>query len=223
MTEIRFSTDDHVSLQADLRIPNGGPVAAAVVCHAHPRHGGSKDHPVLWAMRTELAARSFVVLGFNFRGVMSSGGTYGGGWTEVRDLVAAIGRVRDETDGPLLVCGWSFGANVAMREAVSDERVSALAVVGPPLDPHDVAVPPLPAPSELRSFRRPVLLLAGEADVYAPRPRLESLAETLPSAELVILPGTDHFLWRREHEAGAAVGDFAVRALGLDQRSSSDR
>ena len=29
---------------------------SAVICHAHPRHGGSKDHPILWAIRNELAA-----------------------------------------------------------------------------------------------------------------------------------------------------------------------
>ncbi|MGZ4152791.1 MAG: alpha/beta hydrolase [Actinomycetota bacterium] len=231
MTTIRFSTEDRVSLEADLRMPEGtaegtpggAPVAAAVTCHAHPRHGGSKDHPILWAIRAELSARGFAVLGFNFRGVMGSDGTYGGGRTEVRDLAAAIGRVRDETDGPVLVCGWSFGANIALREAVVDERVNALALIGLPLDPHDIEIPALPSASELRVFRRPVLLLAGEGDVYCPRPRLEALARQLPAGEAVVLPGTDHFLWRREKEAAAAVGAFAAGAFGLDQPSSSER
>jgi uncharacterized protein len=223
VTDIRFTTDDHVSLEADLRLPGGEPLAAAVVCHAHPRHGGSKDHPVLWAIRAELASRGLVVLGFNFRGIMRSGGTYGGGRTEVRDVSAAVDRVERETDRPVLVCGWSFGANVALREAIGDERVSALALIGLPLDPQHVEVPRMPGPSELRAFRRPVLLMAGEGDVYAPRPSLETLASQLPSAELVVLAGTDHFLWRREKEAAAAVGAFAGRAFGLDQTSSSER
>jgi alpha/beta superfamily hydrolase len=223
VTSIRFSTDDRVSLEGDLRLPRGEPVAGAVVCHAHPRHGGSKDHPILWAIRAELAARGLVVLGFDFRGVMGSGGTYGGGGSETHDVAAAIGRVRDEAAGPILVCGWSFGAHVALREAIGDERVAALALVGLPLDPHDVDVPAIPSAAELRALRRPVLLLAGQGDVYAPRPRLEALAAQLPSAELVVLPGTDHFLWRREKEAAAAIGRFAVGALGLDQASPSDR
>jgi alpha/beta superfamily hydrolase len=223
VTDIRFSTDDRVSLEAELRLPASEPVAAAVLCHAHPRHGGSKDHPILWAIRAELSARGFVVLAFNFRGTMRSAGAYAGGRSEVLDVAAAVTRVRDERTGPVLVCGWSFGASVALREAIEDDRVSALALVGPPLDPHDMDLPPLPSGSELRSFRRPVLLLAGEGDVYAPRPRLETLASQLPSAELVTLAGTDHFLWRREKEAAAAVGEFAARGLGLDQASSSDR
>jgi alpha/beta superfamily hydrolase len=222
VTEIRFTTDDHVSLEGEIRVPED-PAGAAVICHAHPRHGGSKDHPILWALRTELSARRFCVLSFNFRGVMGSSGTYGAGRTEVRDLAAAIDLVRAETDRPLLVCGWSFGANVALREAVTDDGVAALALIGLPLDPRDIGIPDAPTASELRAFRRPVLLLAGEGDVYAPRPRLESLAAQLPSSEVAILPGTDHFLWRREKEAAAHVGAFAARALGLDHASSSDK
>jgi hypothetical protein len=35
----------------------------------------------------------------------------------------------------------------------------------------------------------------------------------MPKAEVVIVPGTDHFLWRREKEAAETVGSFAERAL----------
>jgi pimeloyl-ACP methyl ester carboxylesterase len=111
------------------------------------------------------------------------------------------------------VCGWSFGANVALREALTDDRVGALALIGLPLEPGDVEIPPTPGPSELRAFTRPTLLLAGEGDVYCPRPRLEALARTMPKAEVVIVPGTDHFLWRREKAVAETVGEFAVRTL----------
>jgi uncharacterized protein len=211
---IRFATDDGVSLEGELRRPEGEAVGSAVICHAHPRHGGSKDHPILWAIRNTLAHRGFVVLAFNFRGTMGSAGTYAGGRAETKDVDAAIGRVRQETDGPTLVCGWSFGAAVALREALGDERVSALALIALPLDPADIDVPPVPATAELRVFGRPTLLLAGEGDVYCPRPRLEALGTAMPNAEVVILPGTDHFLWRREKEAAEAVGVFAGRVFG---------
>jgi hypothetical protein len=32
-------------------------------------------------------------------------------------------------------------------------------------------------------------------------------------AEVVIVPGTDHFLWRRERAVAETIGSFAVRAL----------
>jgi alpha/beta superfamily hydrolase len=213
MEAVRFGTEDGVSLEGEIRRPETPPVGSTVICHAHPRHGGSKDHPILWALRNDLASRGFVVLAFNFRGTMRSAGTYGAGHAETRDVDAAIGRVREDAAGPTLVCGWSFGANVALREALTDDRVGALALIGLPLEPGDVEIPPTPEPSELRSFTRPTLLLAGEGDVYCPRPRLESMARTMPKAEVVIVPGTDHFLWHREKAVAETVGSFAVRTL----------
>ncbi len=214
MEPIRFSTEDAVSLEGELRPAERDLRGTAVLCHAHPREGGSKDHPVLWAIRNELAHRGFTVLSFNFRGRMRSGGTHGAGRAEVKDAAAAIGRVREElSSGPTLVCGWSFGANVALRESIEDERVSALALIGLPLGEHQVDLPDLPGVSELRAFRRPVLLLAGQGDQYSTPPDVRALARKLPRAEVLILPGTDHFLWHREKEAAERIGEFAERVL----------
>jgi alpha/beta superfamily hydrolase len=168
----------------------------------------------LWAIRNELAHRGFAVLAFNFRGVMGSGGTFGGGRDEIRDAHAAIGRVRQESpEQPTVVCGWSFGANVALREALDDERVAALALVGLPLEPGDVQLPALPRGDHLRGFRVPVLLLAGERDVYCPAEELRTMATELRRARVEILDGTDHYLWRREREAAALIGVFVDEVL----------
>ncbi|MEX2204590.1 MAG: alpha/beta family hydrolase [Actinomycetota bacterium] len=212
MEPVRFATEDGVSLEGELRRPQGKTVGSAVLCHAHPRHGGSKDHPILWAVRNELARRGFLVLAFNFRGTMRSAGTYGGGRTEVSDVRAGISRVREETQGPTIVCGWSFGANVAVREAPDDDRVAALALIGLPLE-HDLDIPPMPSASELQTLDRPVLLLSGENDEYSPAGRLAKVQKALPRAELAIVAGTDHYLWRHEKEAATSVGEFAARVV----------
>jgi uncharacterized protein len=211
---IRFATEDGVSLEGELRVDVEEPRGTAVICHPHPRHGGSKDHPLLWAIRNELAHRGFAVLAFNFRGTMGSGGTYGGGRDEVRDVRAAVGRVREAAPGATFVCGWSFGANVALREALDDERVAGLALIGLPLRPGDLPMPALPGAAELRLLRRPVTFLAGEADTFCPSEDLRAYARALPEAEVVVLEGTDHFFWRREKEAAAIVGEAADRSLG---------
>src|SRR5215470_11062940 len=217
MEPVTFSTEDGVRLEGEIRTPDDVPRGAAVICHPHPRHGGSKDHPLLWAIRNDLAAaRGLVVLGFNFRGVMGSSGTYGGGRDELRDARAAIARVRDVTGleaPPTAVVGWSFGASVALREALDDTRVDALAMVGIPLRPDDLQMPPLPDRTDLRLLTRPALLLAGEHDEYAPPEELRAYAGLFPRAEAVVLEGTDHYFWRREKEAAAIVGDFAEGAL----------
>ena len=210
MEPVRITTEDDVSLEGEIRMPEGRAVGSAVICHPHPRHGGSKDHPILWAVRGELAHRGFAVLGFNFRGVMGSGGTYGGGRAELHDVRAAIGSARDRAGGPTLVVGWSFGAGVALREALDDERVAALALVGIPLTPGDIDLPALPGSPELRALaRRPVLLVAGENDAFCPSDRLRTFGAGFPAAEVKILAGTDHYFWHREKELAELVGEFA--------------
>jgi len=209
MEAVAFSTEDGVRLEGDLRLPEGAPRGSTTICHPHPRHGGSKDHPILWAVRNELAHRGFAVLSFNFRGVMGSGGTFGGGRDEVRDTRAAIGRVGEEAPGlPSVVCGWSFGANVALRETLDDERVSALVLIGLPLEPGDVELPAIPRGAALRALRAPVMLLAGEGDEYCPPEALRTIGTEFKIARVDILEGTDHYLWRREREAATLIGEF---------------
>ncbi len=216
MEPVSFTTEDGVRLEGELRLPDGAPRGTAVVCHAHPRFGGSKDHPILWALRNELAGkRSVATLLFNFRGTMGSGGSYGGGHEEVRDVRAAVDRVRDAAVGtPTIVCGWSFGAAVALREAIVDERVTAVVLIGLPLKPNDVSLPTMPTAAELGSFARPALLLAGDGDEYCPPEDLRAYAAGFTAGRVEILSGTDHYLWRREREAAAIVGDFADGVLG---------
>jgi alpha/beta superfamily hydrolase len=213
---VNFTTDDGVRLEGELRRPDGVPRGSAVLCHPHPKQGGSKDHPILWALRNELAGvRGLAVLGFNFRGVMGSGGIYGGGRDEIRDARAAIGWVRQHVpDLPTAVCGWSFGASVALREALDDERVDALVLVGMPLRPNDLSLPPMPDATDLRRLRVPVLALSGEHDEYCPPEALSAFAAMLPNGRLHVVEGTDHYLWRREREAAAAVGEFVAETLG---------
>jgi alpha/beta superfamily hydrolase len=213
---VTFATEDGVRLEGELRMPEGAARGTAVLCHPHPKKGGSKDHPILWALRNELSGRrDMITLGFNFRGVMGSGGTYGGGRDEVRDVRAAVSRVRETAaDLPTVSCGWSFGANVAIREALDDERVAALVLYGLPLKTGDVSIPSLPGAEELRALRRSVLFVAGDCDPFCPAEALRTFAGPLPDARVAVLEGTDHFLWRREKEAAALVGDFVDRILG---------
>jgi uncharacterized protein len=214
MDMIRFETSDGLSLEGELRMPDGEARASAVICHPHPLGGGSKDHPILWAIRNELTRRRFAVLSFNFRGVMGSEGSYENGVGEVLDVRAAIDHVREESDGPAFVAAWSFGAMVALREALEDDRVDALALAGFPVsDIADVPRPEIPSAQELATFDRPVLFAAGEADQFSPLPELRRLVQRFRHAELAVFPDTDHFFWRRERELAERIGAFAEGTL----------
>jgi alpha/beta superfamily hydrolase len=215
MATVRFRTSDGVLLEGDLREADGSPKGTAVLCHAHPSFGGSKDHPVLWAIRNHLAARRGLhVLAFNFRGTMGSEGSHGGGGPELADLDAAITTVRAEADGPTVVAGWSFGANVALRHAVRDDRVAALALVALPLGPGAVSdLPPPPRSEDLQRLAAPVLLVAGSLDRLTSVNELQALADRIPRARLLLLPGTGHYFERREAELAEVIGDFVGPVL----------
>ncbi len=214
MEPIRIETDDGLTLVGELRLPDGEVRGAAVICHPHPLHGGSKDHPLLWAIRAELTKRGFGVLAFNFRGVMGSEGAHDHGFGEVDDTRAAIGTAVARIPGPLFLAGWSFGANVALREAVEDDRMGALALVGMPLAPDRLPdLPPLPPADRLATFERPVLLVSGDHDTYSPAGELRILGRKFPDATVDVRAGANHFFTRREREAGEAVGAFAEDRL----------
>jgi uncharacterized protein len=214
VTAIRFRTTDGLTLEGELREAEGESKGTAVVCHAHPRHGGSKDHPVLWAIRNDLAAkRGLTTLVFNFRGIMGSEGDYGGGEAELADVAAAVDRVREEATGPTLLAGWSFGAWVAFRHAVTDSRIRALALVGLPLAQATSPTRPLPTLGDLEALHIPVLLAAGDNDPFCPIPALRDLAGWIPTTHTLVLEGADHFFGRRERELAQRIGEWVTEAL----------
>jgi alpha/beta superfamily hydrolase len=210
---VRFTTADGLSLEGELRGADGAPRGTAVLCHPHPEHGGSKDHPILWAIRNDLAAkRGLTVLGFNFRGVMGSEGVHGAGEAELADVAAAVDRVRQENEGPTVLIGWSFGAWVSLRHAVSDPRIAALALVAMPVGKVSERRP-LPELGNLEHLSVPALLVAGDGDAICPIDGMRNLASWIPAAETVVLEGTDHFFGRRERELAETIGDWVDRVL----------
>jgi uncharacterized protein len=215
VTSVRFTTADGLSLEGEIRPADGDPRGTAVLCHPHPRHGGSKDHPILWAIRNDLAARrGLAVLTFNFRGIMGSEGAYGGGEAELQDVAAAVEAIRREEDGPTVLVGWSFGAWVALRHAVTDHRIAAATLIGIPLAAAVSSRRPLPSLGELEGLRVPVLLIAGDGDPYCPVTDLRNLAGWVPRAETVVVEGADHFFGRLERELAEWVGSWVDGALG---------
>jgi alpha/beta superfamily hydrolase len=195
-----------VVLEGRLYLPSvpGGPVAGAVVCHPHPLYGGTMDNAVVRAVSKALAARSFAVLRFNFRGVGGSGGEHGGGVAETADVAAALGRLasRPEVDPARLgVAGYSFGAAVGLRAACADSRVGAVALVAPPLAAFPMA--------EAAACPIPKLAVVGTRDAFCPMPLLEPwFAAAGEPKRRVELSGADHFFSGREEETGEAVAAF---------------
>jgi alpha/beta superfamily hydrolase len=175
-------------LECILMRPDAAPVAAAVVCHAHPLHGGVMHFKVVFRAARALQHAGVAALRFNFRGVGRSEGVHDHGHGEQDDVRAALAEVERRFPGlPLVLGGFSFGSNMALRVGCADERVRALFALGFPLSM-------VAETTFLDACPKPRLFVQGENDEFGSGPAVEALVERLPQPKsLVIVPGSDHF------------------------------
>lgn len=180
-----LTTTDGVRLEAELAPASGSPRAGVVLCHPHPRYGGSMRSLVVSELFANLPPAGVTCLRFNFRGVGSSGGRFDAGPGERRDTEAALDALRAElAEAPLVLAGWSFGADVAL--SIVDPSVAAWIALAPPGRWTDMD-------TRLAHDRRPKLVLFGEHDELVDVQGGAARARAWTASEVDIVPGTDHF------------------------------
>jgi hypothetical protein len=193
-------------LEAVLMHPDADPVAAAVVCHAHPLHGGVMHFKPVFRAAKALQSAGLATLRFNFRGVGRSSGAHDHGTGEQEDARAALAELERRFPGlPLVLGGFSFGSTIALRVAARDARVRAVVALGYPLLRAGDTAP-------LAAVRQPRLFVQGERDEFGPGEELRALVEPLPPPrELVRVPGADHYFTGALEPLHAAVAGWAAR------------
>lgn len=196
---MRFTATDGTVLDGELAVPAGAR-AGMVVCHPHPHYGGSMHTPVVEALFEGLPAHGVAVLRFDFRGVGASGGTHDGGDAERLDAAAAVSRLAAEVDGPIVLAGWSFGADVAL--STGPARIAGWFAVAPPLR---FAVSPQSADP------RPALLVAGGRDPVAPPDHVRAATADWAATSVVELPTADH-LFLAERAQLVELAQTAIRS-----------
>ena len=187
-------------LEAQLNEGAPNPPFAALVCHPHPKGGGTMHNRVVYHAMKVLNAPEwgfrFPVLRFNFRGTGLSEGEHDG-LAEAADVTAALNWMHGEYKVPMIVAGFSFGASMAMKaccgtdpKETSQANVRALAALG------------LPTQGFGQRFRYeyladcslPKLFVSGDADRFAPAGQLQAVAKTAANPiELVLVSDSDHF------------------------------
>lgn len=202
---ITLDTTDGESLQAELYAADA-PRAAVVVCHPNPVMGGDMYTPVPAALFNALSGLNCSGVRFNFRGVGTSTGTHDNGNAERLDVVAAMDAVAAAAPGvPLVLTGWSFGADVSL--AVDDERIAGWFLAAAPLKVH------APGTMAARHAPAPKRFLVGEVDHLAPPAVIAEGTNGWINTTAVTVPEADHFFGGIMKPVVAAFGDFLDELL----------
>jgi alpha/beta superfamily hydrolase len=192
-------------LEAILMHPDAGPVAAAVVCHAHPLQGGIMHFKVVFRAAKALQRQGLAALRFNFRGVGTSEGTHDKGRGEQDDVRAALDEMERRFAGlPLILGGFSFGSSMALRVGAADPRPRAIFALGFPAGM-------MTDTSFLENLHVPRLFVQGEKDTIGPPDALRALLTRSPEPRrLVVIDGADHFFTDRLDALEETIASWAA-------------
>jgi len=200
---LQLHTADGLVLEGEICVPDDAS-AAVVLAHPHPLHGGSMRSLVTSELFRNLPGRGLAVLRFNFRGVEGSEGVHGGGRGEQADVAVAIETIASRTPArPLVLAGWSFGADVSL--AVLDERLAGWFLMAAPLR--------ILEPPELVAAHdpRPKCFAVPENDAYRQPDAVRAFTVDWVNTEVHAVAGADHFFVGRTGTVTDLLTDFATR------------
>jgi alpha/beta superfamily hydrolase len=173
----------------------------ALIAPPHPLYGGTIESPVVQEMAQGCRQSGLATLCFNWRGVGASAGQPSGdvGAAEA-DYAAALRHLEQLASAPIIACGYSYGAAIAVRAARGNPAVGRLVLVAPPpsmLDAND----PI-------AFDGPSLVIAGGADAISPAAPLGELTAPMPRAHFEVIPHADHFFARGQAEISRIISSW---------------
>lgn len=176
---------EHGQLEGILREASSA-VAAAVVCHPHPRGGGTMNNNVVYRAAKALVAGGVTALRFNFRGVGASTGSYAEGIGEEDDVRAAVDFLREHAPGKeIWIAGFSFGARVGLRVGARSDDVARLFGIGLALDMFDYGF--------LTDCPKPKAIIQASQDEYGARDKVEEAVRLMTEPRrLWIVEGATH-------------------------------
>jgi len=184
MADVTIDTSDGETLQGDLHMVEA-PRLAVVITHPHPLMGGDMHTPVPAGFFQALDG-PVTGLRFNFRGVGRSTGTHDKGQAEQLDVLAAIEHIAAVApDVPIVLAGWSFGADVSLT--IDDDRVAGWYLAAPPLSVVD------PADMAAQHHSAPKMLAIGSNDQYNNPASAAETTSRWTNTTVKVIEGADHF------------------------------
>jgi alpha/beta superfamily hydrolase len=192
------ATDEREARTASPLLPR----AAVVIAHPHPQYGGTMHNKVTFQAAKAFCRLGCAVLRFNFRGTGTSEGTFDDGPGEMADFRAALDFMAGRYPlAELWAAGVSFGGWIALTVGASDDRVSVLVGIAPPVDHYDF--------SAVEASTKPKFLIRGERDDICPLASMRRFYARLSEPkELVVIDAADHLFDGHVSEIGDAIADL---------------
>lgn len=198
-------------LEAVLEEPEEqAPREAVLVCHPHPRHGGTMHNKVVYRIARGMRRAGAVVLRFNYRGVNLSEGKYDNGIGEAEDARAALEFLRSRyPELPFSLAGFSFGSKIILKLGCEVAGVSRLIAVGFPAGQEEGSQP--------GACPVPRIFIQSTNDEFGPRAAMEAYFASLTGPkELIWVEARDHFFVGGLDEFEEAVFEVGQGGTRLD-------
>ena len=175
----------------------------AVIAAPHPQYGGSMENPVVTELAVACARSGIVSLRFDWRGVGGSGGEINAEMAIAeQDYTAALTHLEETVPGEMIICGYSFGAVVALRMAAQLMEAQALRVrrmilIAPPVE--------MIESKALQNFAGTTLVLVGEKDALSDARALQKKLGSMETVQFEVAPRADHFFTENLSSVGQEV------------------
>jgi alpha/beta superfamily hydrolase len=208
-----FIPAGHGRLEAILKQPAARPVSGvALVLHPHPLGGGTMHNKVVFRAASALNDAGLTTLRINFRGVGQSTGVHDEGRGELEDVRAGVDYLAQSyPEQSITVCGFSFGAWLALQVGIGDNRVKNLISIGTPVDKYDF--------SFVKRCHKPLLFVHGDMDEFGDVGKLRELVENVEGqtqVELIVIPEAGHFFEGHLDELKRAITGWITGQSGND-------
>jgi uncharacterized protein len=208
--DIELYTSDGFTLVGELALPvSAAPVATLICLHPLPTGGGFMDSHILRKAAARLPALAdLAVLRFNFRGVSSprgrSGGAFGDGILEEKDLAAAVDLVIQRGLPHPWLLGWSFGTEIAVRYGLQFPVDGAILLSPPLIRATDAEL------GKWAGSGKRLVAIIPELDDYLRPPEARQRFSIVPETDLVEVKDGKH-LWVGENQTARVLNEIVAR------------
>ncbi len=185
----------------------------ALVLHPHPKHGGTMNNKVVYALYRCFVEQGFSVLRFNFRGVGRSEGSYDNGEGELSDAASALDWLQSAhpTVNRFWVAGFSFGAWISMQLLMRRPELEGFISVSPPAGMYDFNfLAPCPVSGQIIQGTEDAIVSKGAVDTLVNKLRNQRGIKI----DYQLVDGADHFFTHQISELSSHVTRYLSQRVG---------